>query len=104
MNKGYRNLMIFALLGLLAFMYTQVQNERFKRFKLKDDVIVLQNNLNALEDALNQRDSIITESYKYHQRIRVMLGVDSMDGVITYAELLGVDYRGINKMNKLDLR
>ena len=92
-----KNLIIFSLAGLMLFFYRQAQNERYERFNLIDEH-------KALKVALDERDSIITESYKYHNRIRIMLGVDSMQGVIAYKDLLKVNYKGVNKYNKMDLR
>ena len=92
-----KNLIIFSLAGLMLFFYRQGQNERYERFNLIDEH-------KALKVALDERDSIITESYKYHNRIRIMLGVDSMQGVIAYKDLLKVNYKGVNKYNKMDLR
>ncbi len=92
-----KNLIIFSLAGLMLFFYRQSQNERYERFNLIDEH-------KALKVALDERDSIITESYKYHNRIRIMLGVDSMQGVIAYKDLLKVNYKGVNKYNKMDLR
>lgn len=92
-----KNLIIFSLAGLMLLFYRLGQNERYKRFNLIDEN-------KALKVALDERDSIISESYKYHNRIRIMLGVDTMQGVIEYKDLLKVDYKGVNRFNKMDLR
>jgi len=63
MKTPYKNLIILSLIGLTLFFYFVGQNERHKRFELRDQVNILKKENTSLKAALNDRDDIITSSY-----------------------------------------
>lgn len=93
--------MILALIGLIIAVG---QNERYKRLNAESEVVLLKQDNNSLKVALLQRDSIIRQSYNGAKRLEYILHSDTLDGIITYKEKLLASAKGVQRLNKLDLR
>lgn len=98
--KHYYFLMVAALL-LMNITFTYFSGKYSGQITKENDSLRRDNFV--LHTEIMRRDSIIRAGYNSVSRLQYIMGVDTIDGIITYEEKMLLSERQINKLNKADL-
>jgi hypothetical protein len=99
----YKNAIILLLVGMVVLVTCISQNERYKRLENQSEVMELRIENDSLKVANNDLNLIIWNSSRASVRMQYNLGVDTLDGVVTYKQKMLVSAKDIQRLNKVKL-